>query len=755
MARTAPDLQGDALTRQLPDIARATNANRILRGAVRRGSDGLVLDLAWSEPGGTIEDIHIAANGRDAAALFGAYETSLQNALASIDMRAGAPPPLAPLSTEAFGRGLVALDARQYDVAAKELASATATAPAGALATMRLLDAQENAREDLPAQNTREDAVKRFATDPNPTARELYARALSGSGEAEKSAASLAAAVKDFPHDPALALLYAQTLDENGNGTEAMAVLQRAVESDDEDARAWFLLGRTAIQQAQAGRGVDDYLLHALVLNVRSGNAAAEAETRNAMGIGYEHVGKLDASAEAYTAPPQSRKNSATSARWRRRCAISRSCRPSWASARRPSRRSIAPRDCSRRSAIRPASPICTTTAASSPRSAAISRPRSRAYKESLAIRRRIDDPTLIAESLDNVGFSSYQLGNFDDALVYWQQALDLYRKVDDKRGTLHVEQSIGLLDIAQGHFAVAQERLQASLGKAEDAQLPEEVAAAQITLADLYLLEGRFTDAVGAADRAQQFFSRRSDERGEIETNLAKARIALALGDGDAADKALAAIPSDRINSEQRAGYLLAAARRAALAGDIASARAKLDDASKAADASHSGTLDFRIKLEQARTALAAGDRAAADALLSALGTRTTQLGQVPFRLEWLELEIAASLRSDRKADAASRYREALGAAEGHGTLRERGRAARARRARAAARRRRSIGRARGSRRGARAGARGCAAGFEADPASGDRSTPETGYRRCRMIPRSAPCCARRSTTCCSSSAS
>ena len=755
MARTAPDLQGDALTRQLPDIALATNANRILRGAVRRGSDGLVLDLTWSEPGGAIEDIHIAANGRDPAALFGAYETSLQNALASIDMHAGAPPPLAPLSTEAFGRGLVALDSRQYDVAAKELASATAAAPAGALATMRLLDAQENAREDLPAQNTREDAIKRFATDPNPTARELYARALSRSGEAEKSAASLAAAVEDFPHDPALALLYAQTLDENGNGTEALTVLQRAVESDDEDARAWFLLGRTAIQQAQAGRGVDDYLLHALVLNVRSGNAAAEAETRNAMGIGYEHVGKLDASAEAYTAAAAIQEklgDKRALAKTLRNLAIVRAVMGQRETAEQTLNRakgmleeigdqaSIADLHNDRGVVAEERGDFAAALAA---------------YKESLAIRRRIDDPTLIAESLDNVGFSSYQLGNFDDALVYWQQALDLYRKVDDKRGTLHVEQSIGLLDIAQGHFSVAQERLQASLGKAEDAQLPEEVAAAQITLADLYLLEGRFTDALGAADRAQQFFSRRSDERGEIETNLAKARIALALGDGDAADKALAAIPSDRINSEQRAGYLLAAARRAALAGDVASARAKLDDASKAADASHSGTLDFRIKLEQARTALAAGDRAAADALLSALGTRTTQLGQVPFRLEWLELEIAASLRSDRKADAASRYREVLGLLKDTGryanaaVLHELG-------ARALqARRGRSTGRARGSRRGARAGACGCAAGFEGGPASGDRSTPETGYRRCRMIPRSAPCCARRSTTCCCSSAS
>jgi hypothetical protein len=174
-------------------------------------------------------------------------------------------------------------------------------------------------------------------------------------------------------------------------------------------------------------------------------------------------------------------------------------------------------------------------------------------------------------------------------------------------------------------------------------------------------LLEGRYADAETAADRAQQFFERRSDERGEIETNLSKARIAIALGDAAAADKALTAITSDALNAEQRSGYELAKARRALLANDVAGARTHLAEAAKAADESHSGTLDFRIRLEAARIALASGDHAAADAALAEIRTRTTQLGQVPFRLEWLELEMASALRANRMTDVANRYREAL----------------------------------------------------------------------------------------------
>ncbi len=658
MARTAPDLSGDALARQLPDIARAANANRVLRGALRRDKDGLALDLVWSQPGSGAEDVTVSAHGKDPAALVAAYETAWAGALAKSDVRAGAAPPLAPAGAEAFGRGLVAMDQKKYDAAASELAT---VAPAGALVTMRLLDAQEKAHEDLPAENTRDDAMKRYATALGPTARELYARASSDGGDPDKAVAALAAAVKAFPHDPALALRYADTLADAGNGEEAMATLQRAVAADGEDARAWFLLGRTAIQQAQAGRGVDDYLLHALVLNVRSGDAAAEAETRNAMGVGYEHVGKLDAAAEAYGAAAQIQERLGDQrglAKALRNLAIVQAVM---------GQRDTAEKTLDRAKGLLEAIGDQASVADLHNDRGVVAEERGdfaaalAAYKEALAIRRRLDDPVLIAESLDNVGFASYQLGSFDDALVYWQQALDLYRKIDDRRGTLHVEQSIGLLDIAQGHFASAEERLQATLRKAEDAQLPEEVAAGQITLADLYLVQGRLADALAAADRAQQFFSRRSDERGEVETNLSKARIALALGDAAAADAALAAIHADRVNSEQRGGYLLVAARRALLADDVAAARAKLDEAAKAADASHSGTLDFRIKLEQTRTALASGDRTTAAALLAALGTRTTQLGQVPFRLEWLELEMAAALRAGNHDDAARRYREGI----------------------------------------------------------------------------------------------
>ena len=283
-------------------------------------------------------------------------------------------------------------------------------------------------------------------------------------------------------------------------------------------------------------------------------------------------------------------------------------------------------------------------------------------YREALAIRQQLDEPSRLAESLNNVGFASYQLGQFDDAFVFWQQALALYKQLDDSNREIGIAQDLGLLDIARGHFAAAKERMESSLATAEANQLVEEAAVAHSNLSELALIEGAFADASSHVGRAEEAFQRRSDRRGQIEASLIKARIALAMGNLAACDEALAAIPSDaEISGEQRAAFLLASARRAYLGGDRTAGASKLEAATKVAADSHLGVLDFRIRLERVRQALAVGETQQANALLTALRGETTLLGQVPLRLELLELESAAALRAGRKSDAANAYRQAL----------------------------------------------------------------------------------------------
>jgi hypothetical protein len=276
-------------------------------------------------------------------------------------------------------------------------------------------------------------------------------------------------------------------------------------------------------------------------------------------------------------------------------------------------------------------------------------------------LRQQLDLSDLVAQSLNNIGFCQYQLGAFDDALVYWQQAEAAYAKLEDRSGALQATQSIGLLEIARGHFDLARQRLQNSLRTAQDHQLPEETAVAHVYLGELALAEGRFGDALGEADNARAAFARRQDERGLAEAALLRARAALALGDAAAASAAVAPLAAAQLNSEQRALAALTRGRLALLEGDAATATRELDAAAHAAELAHSGVLALETGVARLHLQLAAGDLAAARKSLPALRESVRRTHHVPLRLAVLEGDAAVALRSGDRAAAAAAYREAL----------------------------------------------------------------------------------------------
>jgi tetratricopeptide (TPR) repeat protein len=657
--RIAPDLQGEALTRQLPDIANAAGANRLIKGELRRDDHGLLLELAWIEPGTAAVAPPVLARGADFATLFRNYQDSVGPWLAASKLQVGSAPLLSPAALPDFGTGLLALDRHADPAAVASLAPLAAAEPASALLQRALLEAEEDAHQTLPAQDTRAAVEKQFATDTSPLGRELFARALA-EDDGAKARTVLDRAVRAFPHDPPLGLLAAETFAANGAGAEAIELLRRITTGDGQDARAWFLLGRTSIQQGQAQAAIDEYLVRALVLNTRGRDAAAEAETRNAFGVGYERLGQLDAAVEQYSRAAKMREQLGD------RIGLSKSLRNLAIVQAERGEREEAERTLDRvRGLLEDLGDRASLADLHNDRGV-IAEERGdfvaalAAYREALAIRQQLEVPDQVAESLNNVAFASLQLGQFDNALVYWQQAAALYRKLDDSNGILRIEQSIGLLDIARGHFAAARERLQASLRSAEDRQLPEESAAGHINLATLSLAEGRLADALAHAERARQFAARRSDLRIATEASLLKARAANALGDDATVDAALATIDVAQINDEQRAMYLLAAAQRAQAGAASAGAKNRLAEAATAAAQAHSGKVALEVQLQRVRLALVQGD-AGAGKLLAAVRADEIHLGEVPARLEWLELEMAVALRSGDRSTAIRRYREAL----------------------------------------------------------------------------------------------
>ncbi len=661
VARTAPDAHGADLLRLLPVIANAAHANRMLWGELQHEGSGLTLHLNLSDANATTAPKTVDIRGADDTALFAAYLAKLPAFLALEGIHVDAPPVLATGIMPVYGQALVDLDRQQPQAAAKELAQVPSQHPPSALIASALLQAEESAQQPLPAQNTREAIIAQFAQSTAPDARALYADALSGNGQDDLAARASAQAVQAYPHDADLIMADADTLRAQGQGTQAETLLKNYLHDADDDARAWFLLGRTAIEHGDARVAVEDYLLHAQTLNILARDRVAEAETRNAIGIGYERLGQLDAAAEQYQRAVAIREqldDRASLAKSLRNLAIVQAelghrdeaeanlVRVKGLLNALGDRASMADLDNDRGVVSEEAGDFATALDF---------------YRQAYALRQQLDDPAAVAQSLNNIGFCSYRMGDFDNAAVYWKQALAQYRTLDDRAGALDIQQSMALLDIAHGQFASARKQLEDSLRYAQAHQLPEEAAVAETSLTELALLEGRYADAETAIDDATQIFTRRADQRGQAETAVLRARIALALGDAPAADKALAAIDPKRLNREQTAEFLLATAQRVGLANELAKELIQLNAAADAATQAHSGALTIRVDLERVRAALASGETAHAVKLLSEVSKQTTRLSEVPLRLMWLELETAAALRSGNDTVAATHYRSAL----------------------------------------------------------------------------------------------
>ncbi len=663
IARTAPGMSGDTLLRQLPELARASNASHLVRGEV--ASDGkqarITLSLLDPANAGAAQRFSAVGVPAELPRVYADVAAQLVAALAkAANIKASAAPAFIDdaKSVADFGTALEAANKHEAAQAAGMLAPLAQTHPQTALIWSALLAAQTEAKQDLPAETTRKDALAHFAQAQSLAANELRYAALDGQGD-DGALNQLEQLAARYPHDPDVPVAYAQALAANGEGKRAIAVLDQHIAADSQDARAFFLLGKYSIQQGNAQRAVEDYLVRALVLRTRAGDAAGEAETHNALGIGYERLGQLEAASEQYERAVAMRdkigdkRGLATSLR---NLAVVQAVRGDNAAAEKSIERAKGLLETlgDRASLADLYNDRGVVAEEHGDFAAALA-----AYREALALRRQVDAPAPIAESLDNVGLTYYRLGEFDNALVYWQQALAAYEKLEDRPKKLRIDQSIGLLEIARGHFDAARKGLDAALRAAEDHQLPEEQAVTSTYLAELALAEGRYADALGQAQHAGEIFARRADKRGTAEAQLLTTRTQIELGSAIAAKAALAPIVVDELGAEQHAIALLCQAQVALLEGDGAAASVKFGEARKLAEQAHAGVLALETRLAQARASVLHGD--ATQAPIADLLAATAKLGHVPLRLAAAELAQAQALRADRAAEAAKRYREAL----------------------------------------------------------------------------------------------
>ncbi len=264
----------------------------------------------------------------------------------------------------------------------------------------------------------------------------------------------------------------------------------------------------------------------------------------------------------------------------------------------------------------------------------------------------------MIGESLQNVGFAYYQIGEFDNAEVHWQQAGSLYQRLEDRSGQVRVQQMLGLAETARGDFAAARASLNASLRLAEAAQMAEERAVSLAGLGELDRLQGEFASALGRSADALARFERRDDLRGSLELQLQRAAILIDLGAFTAARSALDGLSPEQIeNREQRAWLHL---RLGEIAEGERAYPLALEQAGQAiavAQAAHSSSVELPAHLLNARLLAAGGQGARARTELAGVRDGLSRYASVPLRLLVLEtalvVEPATAVRSYQQAEA------------------------------------------------------------------------------------------------------
>jgi tetratricopeptide (TPR) repeat protein len=419
-------------------------------------------------------------------------------------------------------------------------------------------------------------------------ARMRYWQALAGNG-ADAELAAEAATVKRSPDDLDAALRLATLQAQAGDGPAASRTLEALLARDANDPRAWYQLGRLSIMRGELRAAVEDQLVRALVLYKRARHAFGEAETINALGVGYSRLGQTE-EAQAHFRDAIARRRALGD------------------------RRGVA-------SSLRNLAQLSTVQGQFADAQAQLEEARSlfaelgdddglnavdnelgllaeergdfvtadAAYRRMLRGSEQAGDDIGRAESLNNIGYAQYQLGDYDAAQVFWQQAAGIFAAQQDMNGQVRAGQNLGLLETARGNWSRARKLLDTSLAQAGRQQMVEEAAVTRRNLAELDLLQGD----VAAADRhlaaAAALFAEREDQRGEIDVALLRVRRESLLGRLDAAQAGLEALVPRlaQASTEQAAIAALLRARIAMARGDAGAAAAALAQARARAAAS------------------------------------------------------------------------------------------------------------------------------------------------------------------------
>jgi tetratricopeptide (TPR) repeat protein len=570
----------------------------------------------------------------------------------------GKSPTLAlPQSVDAldhYGAGILARQDNRLADALQQFTLATSVSPGDPAAWLAQADTALMIGEQDKAADAIEQGQRAAASAPDRLLRRFTALRAATDGDFPAAVAQWRLLAGLAPDDTDAQLNLARARGAGGDYAAAVTALKALSQRDGNDPRVWFELGKFSILSGDAQHAVDDDLVRALVQFKRGRNLYGEAETVNALGIGYGRLGQTEDAAEQYRKAVTLRhavgnvRGEATSLR-NLGNALSLTGKFDEAAADLEKARALHAQLGDRAGLAAVENELGLLAEERGDFNAAL-----QAFQRAYKAWQDVDDPLGSAQALNDIGFAQFELGDYNDAQVYLQQASTAYDTLGDQTGRIRVEQDLGLLDLARGRWTSARRRLQHALDSAQQQQMAEEAAVSHRHLAELELQQGHLKAAIDQATRAEDSFRRRDDPRGQSDAGLLRVDALLAAHADDDASHALAALQPAiaRSSTEQRATAQLLQAELARDAGDRVKAAFALRSARQLATGSGIRQLQLRIDLLAARMS---------GALDPALDAATASLGHADLRLQWLQLAMTRASSTHDPARASKLYNEAV----------------------------------------------------------------------------------------------
>ncbi len=478
------------------------------------------------------------------------------------------------------------------------------------------------------------------------------------SGDAKSGLDLLSDAVARFPTDDVARVAFSEQLGAVGRFNEAIDQLKIVVAADSNHPRAWFLLGRFATLSGDARLAADDYLVRALIIQNRVGDAQGRGEVFNAMGFAHERLGELDLARQHYRNAIALREEAGD------RRGVARSLA------------NIARLDMiggdfkAARAALAASLDAMTSTGdlggvaeirtefgvleeEAGDYAAALEH-----YRQALKLRQDLRGEGGLASSYTDLAFIYLVLGDFDNAGAFARSARAEYADAGDRHGEMTVLEIDGELAIARGKWDDAARAYVRELELARELEAPFSEAVAEGGLSVVAMLQGRPEAALQSSERAIGILTPMNDLRGIAEFRLRRTAVFMKINlpaEAAAELEKIKAIEQEG-NLGQRAEYHRLRGEVSADAGRFDEAKAHFEMASLLAERSGSEALKLRVDLSLTRS-LSAADAPDPAGILE----RAARIDHGPMRLEALELLASRRLAEGDVLAAAEAVRVAL----------------------------------------------------------------------------------------------